>query len=132
MRTEDVDDASATAAFGLAGGCAAVVVTALAAAAFIAPDQMGARSLVMAVAVGVLAAVLTDWRACAGVAVVAAVIFVGFLAHRDGVLTGDTSAWSYTIMIGIAAVLGRGRRWMRSAAVRQAEAPMTGVPHRWR
>jgi hypothetical protein len=117
MRSENVDDASSTAAFGLAGGSAAVVVAALAAAAFMPPGHVGARSLVMAVTVGVLAATLTDWRACAGVAVLAALIFVGFLAHRDGVLTGDPSAWPYTIMIGLAAVLGRGERWRRRAAL---------------
>jgi cell division protein FtsW (lipid II flippase) len=122
MRTEEVDDASSTAAFGLAGGCAAAVVAALAAAAFMPPGHLGARMLVMAVTVGILAAVLTDWRACAGVAVVAALIFVGFLAHRDGVLTGDTRAWPYTIIIGVAAVLGRGRRWMRHAALREDDS----------
>src|SRR6266511_4155819 len=121
MRRENVDDASSTAAFGLAGGSAAVVVAALAAAAFMPPGHVGARSLVMAVTVGVLAATLTDWRACAGIAVLAALIFVGFLAHRDGVLTGDPSAWPYTIMIGLAAVFGRGRRWLRRAALREAD-----------
>jgi hypothetical protein len=69
----------------------------------------------MAAVVGVVAAVLTDWRACAGAAVLAALIYVGFLVHRDGVLTGDAAAWPYTIMIGLAAVLGRGARWLRRA-----------------
>jgi hypothetical protein len=123
MRTEEVDGALPAAAFGLAGGCAAVVGAALASAAFIPPGHLGARVLVMAVTVGVLAAVLSDWRACAGVAVVAALIFVGFLAHRDGVLTGDRSAWPYTIMIGLAAILGRGERWRRRAALRDSDLP---------
>jgi hypothetical protein len=120
MRTKQVDGAS-PAAFGLAGGCAAVVVAALAAAAFVPYGHAGARALVMAVTVGVLAATLSDWRACAGVALAAALIFVGFLVHRDGVLTGGTSAWPYTIMIGLAALLGRGERWRRRAALRETD-----------
>jgi cell division protein FtsW (lipid II flippase) len=115
MRTGTADEAWPAEAFGLAGGCAAVVVAALATAAVVAPAHVGARMLIMAVTVGVLAAVLTDWRACLGVAVVGALIFVGFLAHRDGVLTGSTAAWPYTIMIGLAAVLGRAVRRMRHA-----------------
>ena len=129
MRTEKVDDTTSTAAFGLAGGCAVVVVAALAAAAFMPPGHVGARLLVMAVTVGVLAAVLTDWRASAGVAVVAALIFVGFLVHRDGDLTGGTSAWPYTIMIGLAALAGRGLRWRRRAADREADVIPADYQH---
>jgi hypothetical protein len=64
----------------------------------------------MAVVVAALAAVLVDGRAALGVAVVAALIFVGFLAHRDGVLTGGASVWPYTIIIGLGALLGRSHR----------------------
>jgi len=105
------------AAFGLAGGCAAMGVVALGTAALVAPGDLAGRAAAMAMAVGVLAAVLVDWRASTGVTVVAALIFVGFLAHRDGDLTGSASAWPYTTAIGFALVLGRGARWIRSTAV---------------
>jgi hypothetical protein len=93
-----------------------VVIVALATAALVAPGDLAGRAVAMAVAGGVLAAVLVDWRASAGVAVVAALIFVGFLVHRDGELTGSATGWPYTAVIGIALVLGRGGRWIRSAA----------------
>ena len=121
MRIVDVKE-ERPAAFGLAGGCAAAVAAALATAAFVAPGQVGARSLAMAVTAGVLAAVVRDWRACLGVTAITALIFVGFLVHRDGDLTGDTSAWPYTILIGLAAILGRTQRRMR-----RTEAPHESV-----
>lgn len=111
MRT--VEDPYPATAFGLAGGCTAVVAAALITAAAVAPDHAGLRVAVMAITVGVLSAILTDWRSSAGVAVVAALIYVGFLVHRDGDLTGDVSAWAYTIAIGAAALLGRGERRFR-------------------
>ena len=117
-----------SAAFGLAGGCAAVVIVALATAALVAPGDLAGRVAAMAVAVGVLAAVLVDWRASLGVAVAAALIFVGFLAHRDGDLTGGTSAWAYTIAIGLALVLGRAQRLLRHATVRAASTPVATLP----
>lgn len=127
MRTEANGDAWPSEAFGLAGGCATVVLAALATAAFVAPGHVVARAAVMAVVVGVLAAVLARFRACAGAAVLAALIYIGFLVHRDGVLTGDTSAWTYTIMIGLAGVLGRGGRWIWRTE--ESRAPVT-VPAR--
>jgi hypothetical protein len=111
---------SEDAAFGLAGGCVTVVAAALATAALFAPSQQDARLLAMAVTAGVLAAVLADWRACLGVTLVAALIFVGFLAGHAGDLTSDRSAWPYTLVIGLAALLGRGQRRMRLAQVRRA------------
>ena len=107
-------------AFGLAGGCVAVVAAALATAALFAPSEQGARLLAMAATAGVLAAVLDDWRACLGVTLIAALIFVGFLAGHAGDLTSDRSAWPYTLVIGLAALLGRGQRRMRLAQVHRA------------
>ena len=110
---------SEDAAFGLAGGCVTVVAAALATAALFAPGELDARLLAMAATAGVLAAVLVDWRACLGVTVVGALIFVGFLAGRAGDLTSDRSAWPYTLVILLAALLGRGLRRMRLAQVRR-------------
>ena len=101
--------------FGLAGGSVVVAGTALATAGLIAPADLGVRAAAMAAVVAVLAAVLRDVRACLGVTAMAALIFVGFLDHRYGVLTG-ASAWRYTIPIVLAAVLGRGHRRLRRAA----------------
>ena len=107
-------------AFGLAGGCVTVVAAALATAALCTPSEQGARLLAMAATAGVLAAVLADWRACLGVTVVAALIFVGFLAGHAGDLTSDRAAWPYTLVIVLAALLGRGLRRVRLAQVRRA------------
>jgi hypothetical protein len=101
-----------SAGFGLAAGCGAVVVAALA-AALLAPQDLAARALVVALTAGFTSVLIADWRACAGVTVFAGLVFVGFLAHRYGDLTGDASAWTYTIIIVLAALLGRGQRWMR-------------------
>ena len=104
------------AGIGLAGGSVVVAGTALATAGLVAPGDLGGRVAAMAVIVAVLAAVLRDARACLGVTVVAVLIFVGFLAHRYGVLTGG-SAWPYTIPIVLAAALGRGQRMLRRLVV---------------
>ena len=130
MRTRSEQDLTTSAAFGLAGGFAAVVVAALAAAAVFAPAEQGARLLVMAATAGVLARFLLDWRACLAVTVIAALVFVGFLAHQAGDLTGDLAPWPYTIAIGFAALLGRGQRWLHAVHAHGASTPMVGTPHR--
>jgi hypothetical protein len=111
----DDADGSVNATFELVAGTAAVVVAGFAAVAlFPAPGAAG-RLVVLAVAVGLVAAVCTDWRAAAGVAAVAALVFVGFLTHRYGVLTGDPTPWSFTPLLGFATVLGRGYRRLTHA-----------------
>jgi hypothetical protein len=124
MRTGGDDERDSGAAFELAAGCAAVVVAAFAAVAAFGPAEPAARAVVLAVAVGVLAAVLRDGRALAGVTVIAALVFVGFLAHRAGQLTGDPAAWRYTLILGGAALLGRSRQWLRAARLVAARTPM--------
>ena len=114
MRSGDADN-GLLGAFDLAGGCAATVVGALFAAAMVAPGHLGTRAMIMAITVCAVAAVLTDGKSSAGVAVLAALIFVGFLVHHDGDLTGSTAAWPYTLIIGLAALLGRGTRLIRVA-----------------
>jgi hypothetical protein len=114
MRTPEADPRPAV-AFGLAGGSTAVVAAAFLTAAAVAPGHLAARTVVLAVTVGVVAAIVHDWRACAGVTVLAALTYVGFLVHHDGVLTGNAAAWPYTIVIGFAAIVGRVERRMRRA-----------------
>jgi hypothetical protein len=100
-------------AFGLAGGCVAVIGAAFLAAAVI--TDMRGRLLVLALAAGVIAARTVDWRACLGSTAFAALVYVGFLAGHQGVLTGDAPAWAYTLVIGVAALVGRGQRRLRGA-----------------
>lgn len=122
MRHNDDDAINAT--FETVAGTAALIVTAFAAAVMFPAAEPAARVLVVAVTVGVLSARFTDWRACAGVAVIAALVFVGFLAHQYGVLTGEPTPWSFTPLIGFAALLGRGyRRLASSSRIRTDRIP---------
>jgi hypothetical protein len=86
MRTAVDEETGSTAAFELAAGCVVVVATACFIAAAFGPADRVARLVIMAVVVGLLALNVREARACAGIAVVAALVFVGFLAHRDGQL----------------------------------------------
>ncbi|WP_433294238.1 hypothetical protein ACQP2F_32585 [Actinoplanes sp. CA-030573] len=105
------DDALPRAAVAVVAGYGAVIAAAFIAAGLLPVHDLAARALTVAVVATVAAALIEDWRAAAGVTVFAALVFVGFLAHRYGVLTGDASAWSYTPVVVAGAVLGRGRRW---------------------
>jgi MFS family permease len=116
MRTGIDQERDSGAAFELAVGCVAVVVAAFTAAALFSPAEQVARAAVVAVGVAGLAVVLRDWRAWAGGTVFAALVFVGFLAHQAGQLTGDAAPWRYTLIIGFGALLGRGPEWIRAAA----------------
>ena len=137
MRTAVDDCRDSAAAFELAAGCAAVIVAAFAAAAAFGHAEQAGRVLIMAVTAGLLAAVLRDWRACTGVVTFAALVYVGFLAHRSGQLSGDPAPWPHTLVFVFAALLGRVRRWAlvpRHNAVRppvsgsRALAPRTDRP----
>jgi hypothetical protein len=99
------------AAFGLA----AVATAGTLAAILFAPADVAYRALAMAVTVGVLAALLADWRACAATTIIASLILVGFMAPRFGESDGGQAVWSYMVLIGFAALIGRGQRWMRAA-----------------
>jgi hypothetical protein len=107
-------------AFGLAGGCVAVIAAGFLAAA--ATTDVRGRLLLMAITAGVIAARTVDGRAWLGSAAFAALVFVGFLTGHDGVLTSDGHAWAYAMVIGLAALLGRGQRRLR--AVRRPADPL--------
>jgi hypothetical protein len=115
----DNQDDNVNAIFELAAGTAVVVVAGFVAAVMVPATEPAGRVAVMAVAVGVIAAACTDWRAGAGSAVTATLVFVGFLTHRYGVLTGDPAPWSFTPTIVLATLLGRGlRRLIRASGAR--------------
>jgi hypothetical protein len=116
----DHDDATANAVFETVAGVTAVVAAGFAAAAVFPSADSEARVVLVALAAGVLSALLTDWRACTAVTVIAALVFVGFLTHRYGTLTGNPGPWSFTPLIGLGALTGRGYRRM----VHRAPAPI--------
>jgi hypothetical protein len=115
MRSGVDDEWGTGAAFDLAVGWAGVVVAAFTAAILFGPAEQVDRAVVMAIGAAVLAAVLRDWRSTAGITVLAALVFVGFLAHQAGQLTGDPAPWRYTLIIGVAAMVGRAGRAIRAA-----------------
>jgi hypothetical protein len=100
-------------AFGLAGGCVAVIAAGFLATA--ATTDGRGRLLVMAGTAGVIAARTVDWRAWLGSTAFAALVYVGFLTGHEGVLTGDGHAWAYAMVIGLAALFGRGQRRLYAA-----------------
>jgi hypothetical protein len=125
MRTAVDEETGSTAAFELAAGCVVVVATACFIAAAFGPADRVARLVIMAVVVGLLALNVREARACAGIAVVAALVFVGFLAHRDGQLTGNPASWMSTVVIGLADLAGRGPRWIHRLAGAPGVEPRT-------
>lgn len=99
----------------LAIGCVVMVAAAFLAAALFPPDAIPARLVVLAVVVGVFAAVVPDIRAALGVAGLSVLVFTGFLANHYGELTTrDGDVWWYALLIGSAATIGTGLRWIRA------------------
>jgi hypothetical protein len=127
MQSDADEKRDSGAAVELTVGCVAVIAVAFTAVALFGPAQYAGRAVVMAVAAGILAAVTRDWRAWLAVTAFAALVFVGFLAHRAGQLSGDPTPWRYTLVIGFAAVLGHVRPWVRNA-VRLGAARTSGPP----
>jgi len=74
------------------------------------PGETVARLVVMSLATVGVTALSRDWRAGAGGAALAVLIFVGFLVNRDGVLTGSASGWAEAAVIPVAALGGFARR----------------------
>jgi hypothetical protein len=104
---------NADGSFGLLAGCAAVVGAAFVAALMFTPTESIARLVVMAAAVLGVTAATRDWRAAAGAAALAVLVFVGFLVNRDGVLTGNEHAWADASVLPAAALAGWTRRLPR-------------------
>lgn len=90
----------------VAGGCAAAVGAALVAGALFPGSDTAARAAVMSVMIGVFAATVADLVAVLAVAVVAALLFVGFLVNESGVLALPGDTWRDLVPLGAAAVLG--------------------------
>lgn len=111
---------------GLAIGAGAVglVVAAIIAAAIPSAD-VGWRFAVMAIAVGLFAAISLDQLALAGVAVLAALIYNGFLEDRFGQLAwhGSDDLWRLLLVVTVSAwglALGEGVRFVANLRTRRA------------
>jgi len=101
--------------FELALGTGAVVAATLAAATMLPPEQALARLIVMAVAVGICAAVLSRAHVAAAVSGLGYLLFTGFLVNSSGQLTveqliGDGQFFA----LALATVLGVGYRRLRT------------------
>jgi hypothetical protein len=123
----DEDDVMLRAAGGLLAGCGAVIAVGMIVAGTLPAHDLMARAVLLASVAGAAAAMIERWWAAAGVTVFAALVFVGFLAHRYGVLTGDPSAWPDSAVIASAALLGQAGRRLRTAAA-AAGASARSVP----
>ena len=93
---ESVETATVVATRQLMAGSAMVVVAGFAAVVLFPRAEPVGRVLVMAIAAGVLAALLTHWRACLGVMATAMLVFVGVLMHGSDLEPGGPGPWSYT------------------------------------
>jgi hypothetical protein len=105
QRTESV---AVVATMQLIAGSAMVVVAGFATAALIPGAEPVKRVLAIAIASGVLAALLTDWRACLGVTATAVLVFVAVQMHGSDVEPGATAPWPYTPLLVLATMLGFG------------------------
>jgi len=111
---------------GLAIGAGAVglVVAAIIAAAIPSADA-GWRFAVMAIAVGLFAAISLDQLALAGVVVIAALIYNGFLEDRFGQLAwhGSDDLWRLLLVVTVSAcglALGESVRFVANLRARSA------------
>jgi hypothetical protein len=99
---------------GVAAGALTMIVAALIAAATFSPGQERARLAVMAAAVAVFSAVVGGWRSSLPVALVAYLLFNGFLVHRRGELRWDQATGLRDMsVIAAAAGLGIAVGWWR-------------------
>jgi hypothetical protein len=99
----------------IAVGCAAVVLSAILAAAVYPPNVVEGRAVIMAVVVGVYAAKVAEMRVVLGVVGASMLLFAWFLVNGFGEFTTPgLGAAGYLFLIAFAAMLGRGHRWTRA------------------
>ena len=95
-----------------------VVIAGFAAIVLFPPDQPPGRIVVLAVACGIVAAALTDWRSATGLILAAGFVFVVFLASQPDGQPDPPAPVSYTPLIGLAVLLGQGYRSLTAAHLR--------------
>lgn len=116
---DDVGTGRTPFGINLAVGSVAMVAASFAAA--VVSSDVSARLAVMALAVGVCAALFDGTRASLATAGVGYLLFTGFLVNRYGELTwhGTTALWPGAVFI-LAAGLGLGQRWICAARAEAA------------
>ncbi|MEJ3746995.1 hypothetical protein WEI85_27395 [Actinomycetes bacterium KLBMP 9797] len=102
--------------FGLADGVAVITGSVLAAGVLFPAGQVSARLILVAVAVGVCAAVLPDGRMTLVVAGLGFVLFTGFLTNSYGGFRWDgvNTVW-HLFVFAMATAIGLAQRWIRAA-----------------
>jgi hypothetical protein len=95
----------------LIAGVAGVLVACLAVIALTPASDLAGRAVVMAVACGILAALLTEWRATVVMAALAVVAFVTVLAAES---SSPTYPWGFSPVFALAVLLGMGNRKLRA------------------
>jgi len=103
-------------------GTAAMVVVAFGAAAFTDHGSVQ-RLLVMVLAVGLGAALISDWRHSAALGVIGYLMFVGFLVNSYGELSwhGSSALWDVGLF-SFGYLLGLGQRRLRREAAEEVAA----------
>jgi hypothetical protein len=109
-------------------GTAAMIAVAFGAAAFTDHGTVQ-RLLVMALAVGLGAALISDWRYSAGLGVIGYLLYVGFLANSYGELAwqGDSALWDVGIF-ALAYFFGAGQRRLRAEVAPEPDQPRGDEP----
>lgn len=106
-------------------GCAILVVVTFG-MAMLTDHGTQSRLLVMEVSVGLMAALVPDWRYASALGLIGYLLYLGFLVNQYGELGwhGMPSLFE-AIIVGLAYSLGRGQRWVRSLR-------LWGGNHPWR
>jgi hypothetical protein len=126
---ERVETATVAVTRQVIAGSAMVVVAGFAAGVLFPTAEPVGRVLVMALATGVLAALVTDWRACLGVLVTSMLVFGGVLVPGFGGNAGGPAPWSYTPLLVFATMLGFGFRRIIGPGTAADPQSSNGPPH---
>ncbi|HWS31382.1 MAG TPA: hypothetical protein VN408_01420 [Actinoplanes sp.] len=114
------------AGIGVAVGWAVMIGVAMVAAVLLPPEEVHGRAVLMAVAAGAFAALVTDPKVIVAVTALGAATFVGFLANQYGDLTLGDGAWSNAVVIVVGAVLGAGCRYVSTFPERRTTGGQKG------
>ena len=95
-----------------------LVIASFAAIVLFSPEEPPGRIVVLAVACGIVASTLTDWRSAVGLILGAGFVFVVVLAGRPDTQPGHPAPLSYTPLIGLAVLLGYGYRTLTATQQR--------------
>ncbi|WP_329101001.1 hypothetical protein OG792_19860 [Micromonospora sp. NBC_01699] len=107
----------------LAGGALLALGVTIVSAAALSPNEVAARLLLVATAVAVYAMWTADLAASLATALLAYLLYAGFLINRFGTLTWDgTSSAQQMLVLALAGGLAGLGRWLRTARAAHAQA----------